>query len=810
MGSEGFVQRFLKPCAVAALMTVVAACGGGGDGAPPPPRVQPASLAISGLPSAAMLPGQSALLAAVMTYSNGTTADVTASAAWGSTDNSVVTVSALGMIQAVAPGVAEVVSSTQGLSARGNVTVARTGPPLALFAGNLGGPGNADGPGADANFRYPSGVATDSAGNVYVADTSNNAIRKITSAGVVSTLAGKAGPWGSADGAGAEARFASPKSVATDELGNVYVADQYNFTVRKITPAGEVSTLAGTARSAGSADGTGAEARFFDPRGVATDIAGNVYVADAYNSTIRKITPAGAVSTLAGTAESRGSADGVGADARFSSPIGIATDIVGNVYVADAVNCTIRKISPAGAVSTLAGAAGNGGSSDGIGAGARFDHPASVATDSAGNVYVADTQNKTIRKITAEGVVGTLAGQARLSGSTNGTGAQARFADPEGVATDRLGNVYVADTWNHLIRRINPAGVVSTLAGSMPMSGSADGIGAEAGFLKPMGAATDSFGNVYVADYGNSTIRKITPAGLVSTLAGTAGLRGRVDGIGADARFAEPSGIATDRAGHVYVVDSANNIVRRISPAGAVSTLAGTGEVGSADGDAASATFSFCPPGYTSHRSPTVDCRSAGVAVDEAGNVFLADTYSRTIRRISAAGIVSTVAGQAGSRGREDGVGAEARFWEPRGIAVDSVGNVYVADAGLSMNFFGELPGSHTIRKIDPAGRVTTLAGRAGSPGSADGIGTDALFSNPRGVAVDSAGNVYVADGVNNAIRKVSPAGVVTTVVGVAGFTGFVPGALPGVLETPWAVALSGTTLYITLRNGVAVVTNVP
>ena len=209
------------------------------------------------------------------------------------------------------------------------------------------------------------------------------------------TFAGQ-GP-GSADGTGSAARFNDPFGVATDSSGNVYVADSINSTIRKITLAGAVTTLAGLAGTGGSADGTGSAARFNFPIGVATDGSGNVYVGDLFNSTIRKITPAGAVTTLAGLAGSRGSADGTGSAARFASPQGVATDSSGNVYVADSDNNTIRKITPAGAVTTLAGLAGSRGSADGTGSAARFNLPRGVATDSSGNVYVADTFNNTIR-----------------------------------------------------------------------------------------------------------------------------------------------------------------------------------------------------------------------------------------------------------------------------------------------------------------------------------------------------------------------------------------------------------------------------
>ena len=395
------------------------------------------------------------------------------------------------------------------------------------MAGLEGHRGSVDGTGGAAQFSYPNGLAVDGAGNVYVADSRNNTIRKITPAGVVNTLAGFAGSAGSADGTGSGARFYNPTDVAADNAGNVYVADTNNHTIRKITPAGEVNTLAGLAGSSGSADGTGSAARFYYPTGVEADSAGNVYVADNNNGTIRKVTATGTVSTLA---------DGAGSVARFSYPAGVAVDDVGNVYVtvsySDYVKNTniVCKITPAGVVSNLAGLPGGGGSADGAGGAARFAGPSGVAVDSAGNVYVADTGNDTIRKITPDGVVTTLAGLAGTPGELDGPESLARFSAPGAVAVDGAGYVYVADELGETIRKVDPFGGVSTLAGLAYNSGVSDGIGSAARFNSPGGIGVDDADNIYVADTNNSTIRKITPAGVVSTLAGRAGINGFTGG----------------------------------------------------------------------------------------------------------------------------------------------------------------------------------------------------------------------------------------------------------------------------------------
>ncbi len=326
-----------------------------------------------------------------------------------------------------------------------NAALAELTPPtVTTLAGS--GQGSADGTGGMASFNRPAGVAVDSAGNVYVADTFNNEIRKITPEGVTTTLAGSL-TQGYQDGPGETALFRQPTGVAVDSEGNLYVADQNNHKIRMITPEGVVSTLAGS--GAGYTDATGTNAKFQYPRAVAVDSAGNLYVADQNNHKIRKIAPGGVVTTLAGSGQ--GSADGTGTAASFAYPRAVAVDGVGNVYVADQFYHKIRMITPAGVVTTLAGS-GSNGSADGTGAAASFYNPYGVAVDSAGNVYVGDQLNHRIRKIAPGGVVTTLAGSG--SGFADGTTETALFSQPNGVAVDSAGNVYVADANNNKIRKI--------------------------------------------------------------------------------------------------------------------------------------------------------------------------------------------------------------------------------------------------------------------------------------------------------------------------------------------------------------------
>ena len=587
--------------------------------------------------------------------------------------------------------------------------------------------GSADGTAGAARFNQPSGVAVDAGGNVFVVDKANNTIRRITSAGVVTTFAGTAGVVGAADGNGAVASFRAPSGLTIDTAGNLYVADSGNHTIRRITPTGDVTTVAGTAGTAGSADGTGNGAQFRSPQSIAIDGSGRLYVADTGNQTVRVVTSAGVVTTLAGTAGVAGALDGTGAGASFSSPSGIAVDAAGNAYVGETGNLLVRRVTQAGVVTTVAGTVNVAGSTDGSGAAARFRLPVALAVDASGTVIVADRDNFAIRKVTPAGAVSTFAGAAIVQGSADGAAGVATFNTPFGVAVDASGTIYVADYFNATIRRITALGTTTTLAGVAGATGYADGAGAAARFVTPQGIAVDTAGNVYVADKSAQTIRKISPTGVVTTLAGSPTVRGSADGTGAAASFNDPAAVAVDAAGVVYVVDNGPT-VRRITPAGVVTTIAGgAGRVGAVDGPGSVASFRF----------------PQGITVDAAGNLYVADAGNAVIRKITSAGVVSTIAGTAGATGTVDGQGGAARFTLPTGIAVDASGIVFVADLN-----------GHAIRRIDTAGNVTTVVGTADG---LRGVRLGALPGHldlPVQLAVDANGNLYCTD--DNGVLRIT------------------------------------------------------
>jgi hypothetical protein len=592
-------------------------------------------------------------------------------------------------------------------------------PGLTLLAGGLGGPGNIDGIGATARFSSPRGIASDGAGNLYVADSG---IRKIVLAtGAVTTVTR------------ATDQCYGAVALTSDGAGNLYVACG-DYTIRRVVIAtGAVTTIAGTPLQSGSDDGTGASARFIGPSGIVGDGAGNLYVSDTKRSDIQSGTLVRKIVISTGTVTTLANEPG-----GYDNSGSIAIDGA-NLYVA--YNYAVLKVAVAtGAVTTLAGVVGRPGMADGTGANASFGNLTGIAADGAGNLYLTEGAGGSIRKVViATRAVTTLA---------DATGKAVAFDQPKAIAAVGSGSLYVGDFDNVVRKVVVATGIVTTVAGAASQPGSADATGAAARFNKPDSVASDGAGSLYVTDADNSTIRKIALAtGEVTTLAGAAGQPDIVDGTGANARFSRPRGIVSDGAGNLYVADG---IIRKIVIAtGEVSTLT-TG------------------PG----RKP-YEPGPASLALDGAGNLYF-DEAGDTIWKVAiATGALTPVAGTTGAWGYMDGPGATALFNGPSGLACDGAGNLYVADSY-----------NNSIRKIVLATRaVTTLAG-----------GDSARFNIPTDIAFDGMGSLYVAD--TNTIRKVAvDSGTVSTIIGSPDRNGVSLGALPA--------SLSGASGVAVLRAGV-------
>ncbi|MEO8052551.1 MAG: hypothetical protein ABI833_19250 [Acidobacteriota bacterium] len=585
---------------------------------------------------------------------------------------------------------------------------------------------------------------------------------------------------------GTQVSLGHVQGVAADSAGNVFIAEEsYPIVVRLDHTTGILSLVAGNGTSGFSGDGGPAiAAQLSSPTGVAVDSAGNLYIADG--DRIRKVSN-GVIITVAGSGISGFSGDnGPATSAQLSSPSGVAVDSAGNLYIADTRNSRIRKVSN-GVITTVAGTGaggfGSGGFSgdNGPAISAQLNFPSGVAVDAAGNLYIADTFNKRIRKV-SNGVITTIAGNGDYgTGGDNGpaTSAQLSLILPSsGVAVDAAGNLYIAD--NDRVRMVSSSVITTVAGGPPPVSPLVGDNGPATGapLLYVYGVAVDSAGNLYIADHDSQRIRKVSN-GVITTVAGGGYMLGD-NGPATSGQLLSPSGVAVDSGGSLYIADTNDSRIRKVSN-GVITTVAGTGTIGGFAG------------GFSGDNGPATSAQlrfPSDVAVDAAGNVYVADTDNFRIRKVSN-GVITTVAGNGnfGFSG-DNGPATSAGLGLTSGVAVDAAGNLYIVDVSR-------------IRKVSN-GVITTMAGNGNFGFSGDnGPATSAELGLPSSVAIDSAGNVYIADTHNNRIRRVSN-GVITTVAGngTDGFNGDGGPATNAQLSYPTGIAVdSGGVLYIADSN---------
>ena len=502
---------------------------------------------------------------------------------------------------------------------------------ITTVAGRLGPPGfgGDGGPAVEAQLSWTLGLAVDGAGNLYIVDAGNARVRKVDTAGVITTVAGSGEPGFSGDGGPAtEARLGTVSGLAVDDSGNLYLADLEHNRVRKVDATGTITTIAGTSRGGYNGDNIPAvEASLLHPRGLAVDGSGNLYIGDAFNHRVRRVDPMGMITTVAGIGQWESVGDGGSAEeADLRSPLAAAVDTYDNLYIADGLNSRVRKVDAAGTITSAAGTGAWGFDGDeGPALSALLTVPTGVEVDGYGNLYITAREDHRIRMVNAAGMITTVAG-AREDGFSGdgGPAARARFRAPIGLATDARGNLYIADRGNNRVRMVNPAGIVTTVAGNGQLGGDGDGGPATMAALEnPLSTAVDAFGNLYISQE-SSVVRKVDPAGVISTVAGQFGALGSGGdgGPAVSARLGFPEGVATDRFGNLYIADSYNRVVRRVDPTGTITTVAGSGSSGTG-GDGG-------PAIEAQLTTPTA------LATDSRGNVYVVDTWEHKVRKLSA------------------------------------------------------------------------------------------------------------------------------------------------------------------------------
>jgi len=658
-------------------------------------------------------------------------------------------------------------------------------------------PSGDQGPATAVLLVFPERVSVDSKGNVYIVDTNNHRIRKV-SAGRITDIAGTGTEGSGGDGSAAtSAQLNYPSGVAVDATGNVYIYDAGNFKIRKVNTNGIITTFAGNGVSGSSPDGTLATQAMLgltDNGSLTVDSAGNVYFSDVSNFAVRKISAAtGIITTVAGTLGTSGNGGdaGLATAATLYNPSGLAFDSAANLYIADVFNHNVREVlASTGKINTavgtgMPGAAGDGGPPAAATLGAPFD----IAIDAQGDLFIVDAANNSVREVTAglSPIINRFAGSTAGYSGDGGSAAAAQLNSPVGVAVDSSGTVYIADTNNQRIRMVT-SGLIYEFAGEDHDQGDG-GKAIDAVLFFPYRVAWDSAGNLYIADANNNRIRKVTPNGIISTIAGNGSYVVSGDGgLAISAGIDAPAAVAVDSSGNIFI--ATENQIREVDTQGNINTVVNTTNTAGFNGDGAAATAGLL-------NNPT------GLAFDSGGNLYIADAFNHRIRKVSG-GSITTIAGSGpiclnpcnnGNFTGDGGPATSATLSYPWDVAFDSSGNLLIADNN-----------NNRIRLVDADGIINTVAGSGTTSGYMGDLGqaTSALLDGPTSVAADNSGNFYIADDDNNVVRMVDAFGVISTIAGTntIGFSGDGGSSNSADLNDPYDVAIGpGGNVWIADRG---------
>jgi sugar lactone lactonase YvrE len=654
------------------------------------------------------------------------------------------------------------------------------------------------GPATQVNLGEVSGLARDSVGNLYVSDQTNNIVVKIAPSGTLTVFAGNGAPEYSGDGGPAlQAGLHSPNFIVVDSSDNLYIADLENNRVRRVTPAGMISTFAGGGSDVNQppVEGIAATSTFVSPNGLTIDSAGNVYVSDGNHKTVRKIRTDGTVVTVAGNGVQGFSGDGGPAtSASIAFATGLAVDLGGNLYIADKDTHRIRKVTTDGIIQTIAGTgqccySGDGG----LAVNAVLGQPNGLFPDTAGNLYFADMAVNVVRKISTDGKIATIIGTGAYGFSGDGGQAlNATFKSIFDILMATAGNSYVTDKFNNRVRKIDSSGTITTIAGNGTGNSFGDGGPAtSAGLNRPGGVVFDANSNMYIADTLNQKIRKVTKEGVISTIAGTgaSGFSGD-NGPAVNAMLNEPRSVAADSSGNIYISDFQNSRIRKIDKNGIISTYAGNGD---------------CCNNSLGDGGAAITASIGGIrsiAVDSAGNLYISDQGHARIRKVDTSGIIATIAGNGQFGYGGDGGPATSASINPYAVAVESDGSVYIS---------GPLANPSQVRKVDPQGIITRFAGDFGQSCNLNGpqpcLATQVTLESCINVAFDGHGGYFVGSEGFSLVTRVASDNTMSFLVGndqggSQGFRGDGGPALTALLAIPEALATdSAGDLYIADTN---------